>query len=151
MINKLKGKKTEFNSKPYFNGFEGTVEQGENSKQWIIKGVVQGRNIEIPFTGAYVVDGVALEAVCAGLPLVKDYTLAFEMPDMMSAQAKKVELKVINEETVNNTSCFVVTVTNNANANDKTTLWINKSGGCAEKVEQIAPAMGNAKITTIKK
>ena len=113
--------------------------------------VVQGRNIEIPFTGAYVVDGVALEAVCAGLPLVKNYTLAFEMPDMMSAQAKKVELKVINEETVNNTSCFVVTVTNNANANDKTTLWINKSGGCAEKVEQIAPAMGNAKITTIKK
>lgn len=59
LINKLKGKKTEFNLKPYFNGFEGTVEQGENSKQWIIKGVVESigahktRIVEVPISESY--------------------------------------------------------------------------------------------------
>jgi hypothetical protein len=38
---------------------------------------IQGNKMEIQFSGAYVVDGAAMEAVIAGLPLAKGYTLGF--------------------------------------------------------------------------
>jgi hypothetical protein len=72
------------------------------------------------------------------------------MPDLMTGQAKKVELEVKDKEVINEVSCFVVTVSNAANANDKTTLWVNEDTRLTEKMEQIAPAMGNAVITTTK-
>ena len=59
LIAKLKGNKVNFNLKPHFKGFQGTVEQGEHHKQWIIKGVVENigthksRIIEVPITESY--------------------------------------------------------------------------------------------------
>ena len=59
LIKKLKGKKTEFNLKPYFKGFQGIVENGENNKQWIIKGVIEETGtyktkiIEVPISESY--------------------------------------------------------------------------------------------------
>lgn len=38
---KIQGKNPKSNLIPYYNGFGGTVEQGENSSQWLIKGVMK--------------------------------------------------------------------------------------------------------------
>lgn len=59
LIQKLSGKSINFNLKPYFKGFEGTVEQGESNKQWIIKGKIESsgahktRIVEVPITESY--------------------------------------------------------------------------------------------------
>lgn len=111
---------------------------------------VQGNTIEIPFTGAYMVDGAAMDIVIGALPLKESYQLVFEMPDLMTAKAKAMKLEVTGTETVNEADCYVVEVKSVDNANDITTLWINKKTSAIEKIVQIAPAMGNAKITTVK-
>lgn len=59
LVKKLNGKSQSFELKPYFRGFEGTVESGENHKQWIIKGVVENisahktKIIEVPISESY--------------------------------------------------------------------------------------------------
>lgn len=37
----LSGKTSRYKFEPFYNGFKGTIEQGENSSQWLIKGVVE--------------------------------------------------------------------------------------------------------------
>lgn len=111
---------------------------------------IQGNAMEIPFTGAYIVDGAAMDIVIGALPLKEGYQLAFEMPDMMTAKAKTMKLEVTGSEMFNNADCFVVEVKSVENPNDSTTLWVNKKSNQTEKIVQIAPAMGNAKITTVR-
>ena len=59
LVKRLNGKSQTFNLKPYFKGFEGTVEQGDNHKQWIIKGVVENisahktKIVEVPISESY--------------------------------------------------------------------------------------------------
>ncbi|HMQ07585.1 MAG TPA: S9 family peptidase [Saprospiraceae bacterium] len=113
--------------------------------------VIQGNNIDIQFKGAYILDGAALEVIAAGLPLVTGYQLGFEMPDLMTAQAKTMLLEVKGTDTVNGSDCFVIHVNSVTNPTDKMTIWLNKQTLQTEKIEQIAPAMGNAKITTVRK
>ncbi|SCY65224.1 S9 family peptidase [Flavobacterium caeni] len=110
-----------------------------------------GQQMEVPFTGAYLSDGAGLDMIVAGLPLAKDYSLAFEMPDVMTGKAKQVTLKVVGNEKINNIDCFKCEIVSNDNANDITTLWINPSSKMAEKMIQVLPAMGNAKLTIDKK
>jgi dipeptidyl aminopeptidase/acylaminoacyl peptidase len=110
-----------------------------------------GKKTDVPFTGGYLSDGAGLDMLIAGLPLKKDYSLAFEMPDMMSGKAKQVTLKVIGNEMINNADCFKCEITSNDNANDITTLWINPQSKMAERIIQVLPSMGNAKITIDKK
>lgn len=112
---------------------------------------MQGKKTDIPFTGGYLSDGAGMDMLIAGLPLKKDYSLAFEMPDMMSGKAKQVTLKVLGNEMINNTDCFKCEIVSNDNANDITTLWINPTSKMAERIIQVLPALGNAKITIDKK
>ena len=110
---------------------------------------MQGRTMEIPFTGAYVSDGAGLDMVIAGLPLKENYTLAFEMPDLMTAKAKKVNLKVLGEEVINTKKCTKVQIL--GEGNDEILLWINLETKSAEQMIFIVPALGNAKMTWVKK
>lgn len=112
---------------------------------------MKGTKMEVPFSGAYISDGAGFDAVIASLPLQKDYQLIFEMPDMTSMKAKLVTMKVTGNEKVNAIDCLKVEIKANDNANDCTTLWINPTLKIAEKMTQIVPAMGNAKMTTTKK
>lgn len=41
IISRLNGKSTPTDLVPHYNGFKGTIEQGENSAQWLIKGVLK--------------------------------------------------------------------------------------------------------------
>ncbi len=110
-----------------------------------------GQQMEVPFTGAYLSDGAGLDMLVGGLPLAKDYSLAFEMPDVMTGKAKQVTLKVVGNETINNVACMKCEIVSNDNANDITTLWINPTSKMAERMVQVVPSMGNAKITIDKK
>jgi len=112
---------------------------------------MMGKKTEIPFTGGYLSDGAGMDMLIAGLPLKKDYSLAFEMPDVMTGKAKQVTLKVVGNEMINNVDCFKCEIVSNDNANDITTLWINPNSKMAEKMVQIVPSLGNAKITIDKK
>lgn len=40
VLNKLDGRHRRVNLTPFYNGFNGVIEQGENPKQWIIKGII---------------------------------------------------------------------------------------------------------------
>ena len=42
---KLDGKVFATVLKPHYNGFKGTIEQGENSQQWIIKGLIERKGV----------------------------------------------------------------------------------------------------------
>lgn len=60
IINKLNGENIPSSwLKPYYDGFKGTIEQGENSKQWIFKGVFKKINstkleiTEVPIGESY--------------------------------------------------------------------------------------------------
>lgn len=110
-----------------------------------------GQQMDVSFSGAYLSDGAGLDMLVGGLPLAPDYSLAFEMPDVMTGKAKQVTLKVVGNETVNNVSCMKCEIVSNDNANDITTLWINPTSKMAERMVQIVPSMGNAKITIDKK
>jgi len=112
---------------------------------------MQGKKMEIPFTGAYISDGAGLDYIVAGLPLKTGYSVAFEMPDMTSGKAKQVTLKVIGTEKFNNVDCLKTEIISNDNANDITTLWINPATKMAEQTVQVVPALGNAKLTIVKK
>lgn len=110
---------------------------------------VQGTEVKIPFESAYVSDGAGMDLVIAGLPLASDYTVSFEVPDVMSAKAKQVTLTVEGTEEVNGVTCTKVVLT--AEANDTMTFWINPAAKLAEKMEYVIPALGNAKMTIVKK
>ena len=112
---------------------------------------MQGKKMEVPFTGAYLSDGAGMDMLVAGLPLQKDYALTFEVPDMTTGKAKQVTLKVVGNEMINNVDCMKCEIVSNENANDMTTLWINPTSKMAEKTIQVVPALGNAKITITKK
>lgn len=111
---------------------------------------IQGNAMEIPFKGAYIVDGAAMDIVISALPLKEGYQFGFEMPDLMTAKAKAMKLEVTGSELLNDSECYIVEIKAIDNPNDKTTLWVNKKSQQTEKIVQIAPAMGNAKITTVK-
>lgn len=112
---------------------------------------MQGKNTEILMKGAYMNDGPGIDYLVAGLPLKRDYTVSFEMPDIMSMKSKQVMLKVTGEEEVNKVKCLKVELVSEENANDTTVLWINPSTKMAERMVQVIPGMGNAKMTIIKK
>lgn len=45
LMSKLQGKNSRYKFEPYFVGFNGVVEQGENSAQWLIKGVIKRKGV----------------------------------------------------------------------------------------------------------
>jgi len=112
---------------------------------------VQDKNMEITYEGAFMSDGAGVDHVIAGLPLEEGYELSYNSADMQTMQSKQVKLMVEGKEKVNDTECWKVVVTAVENENDRSTMWINPTDNCAEKVEQIVPAMGNATVTSMRK
>ncbi|MBP7173809.1 MAG: S9 family peptidase [Cloacibacterium sp.] len=112
---------------------------------------MMGKKMEIPFKGAYMVDGPGYDAIIAGLPLSKGYSFSFQTADVMSMKAKSNTLTVIGEEEMNGAKYQKVEVVNNDNAAEKQTLWINPTTKKADKIVSVIPAMGNAVMTMTRK
>ncbi len=110
-----------------------------------------GKNFSLPVQGAFITDGPGLDYLIAGLPLQTGYTLTVEMPDLTMLKNKTVTVSVVGQESVQGIPCTRVHITNEENEADQIQLWINAERGYAEKMIQTLPAMGNARLTIVKK
>ncbi len=106
-----------------------------------------GNASEVSFSEVLIVDGPGSDLVFAGLPLAQGYQLVFETIDQLTMQAKKVTLTYIGEEVLNDTKYIKVETVANADANEKTTYWINPATKKADKMVSVIPAFGNAVLT----
>ena len=110
-----------------------------------------GNTMDLTMNGAYINDGPGMDLLVAGLPLAEGYSLLFEMPDLATAKPKQMQLKVTGTDVINNKKYWLVDVVATDNVADKQTLWISTDTRDAFKMIQVIPAMGNAKITIMKK
>lgn len=112
---------------------------------------MMGKKMEIPYTGAFMVDGAGQDMLIAGLPLAKGYALGFQTADVMTMKAKSNTLTFVGEEEMNGVKYQKVEVVNNDNAAEKQTYWINPTTKKADKITSVIPAMGNAVMTVVRK
>jgi len=112
---------------------------------------MQGKKMEIEFTGAILHDGPGVDQIIARWPLKDGFSLVAEVPDMTTMKAKQVKISVTGKETVKTDECMKVEMVSTDNANDKTTFWINPKTQSADKIVSVMPAMGNAVMTIEKK
>lgn len=111
----------------------------------------QGKTMEITYEGAFMSDGAGADHLMSGLPLEEGYTISYVTADMSKMQAKQVKLSVTGKEEINGKKCWKVEVQAVEDEADKSIMWINTEDHCAEKVEQVLPAMGGATITSTRK
>jgi len=104
---------------------------------------MMGKTTENDTSGAFLTDGAGLDLLIARLPLTKDYTLVYNTFDLMTQKMKTMKLEVLSEEE----GIWKIRILNNANENDSTVLLIDQGKGMATSLEQVLPAMGNAKLT----
>ncbi len=102
-----------------------------------------GKNMEIAFDKAFLIDGPSMDVTLAHFPLKDGFTLNCLMPDMMTMKNKTISIKYIGLEN----NLHKVEAVSQENENDKTTFWIDTTLKMARKMEVIMPAMGNAILT----
>ncbi len=108
---------------------------------------VSGNTSEVNFNEVLIIDGPGSDLVFAGLPLADGYKLSFETIDQMTLQAKKATLSYLGEEELNGTKYLKVETVADADANEKTTYWLNPTTKKADKMISVIPAFGNATMT----
>lgn len=112
---------------------------------------IQDKKVDIPMTGAYIVDGPGLDNIIGKWPLKDGFSIVVETPDIAAMRARQVKISVTGKEPMDPYECWVVEMAAIENANEKTTFWIDMKSGTAVKIVQTTPAMGNATMTTLKK
>lgn len=112
---------------------------------------MQGKKMEMVFTGAVLQDGPGVDQIIARWPLKEGFSLVVEVPDMTTMKAKQVKISVTGKETIKTDECVKVEMVGTDNASDKTTFWINPKTLSADKMVSMIPAMGNAVMTVEKK
>ncbi|MGY6560996.1 MAG: alpha/beta hydrolase family protein [Luteibaculaceae bacterium] len=108
---------------------------------------MMGQNMTLNTDAAYLTDGAGYDLMLAGLAAHPE--LVFLMPDLGSMKTKQVTYTTATEEREGKTY-KTITVVNNDNEADKTTVWLNKEDGSFVKMVQVLPTMGNAKFTMTK-
>jgi len=112
---------------------------------------MQGKKMEMEFTGAILHDGSGVDQIIARWPLKDGFSLVVEVPDITTMKAKQVKISVTGKETIKTDECVKVEMVSAENASDKTTFWINPKTLSADKMVSVMPAMGNAVMTIEKK
>ncbi|MEO7263728.1 MAG: prolyl oligopeptidase family serine peptidase, partial [Ferruginibacter sp.] len=97
--------------------------------------------------GIAFLDGAGSDMIIARFPLTPGYSTAFYVADGQVQKLKKIILKVTGNEMVNGINTTVVSLVNDDNANETTTLYIDPAKKMAIKLEQVLPAMMNARLT----
>ncbi|MDY7394819.1 S9 family peptidase [Aureibaculum sp. 2210JD6-5] len=103
---------------------------------------MMGKTSELPLDGAFLTNGAGYDLLVARLPLAEGYETSFYNLDMMSQKLKTMKLKVDGKE--NNQ--WKVSIYNVENEKELTTMLIDIDKKMASQIEQVLPAMGNAKI-----
>jgi len=110
-----------------------------------------GQAMEIPYEGALLSPAAGFEQIVSGLPLKEGYELVVMMDDMATMKAKQYKMHVAGTESLNGNDYWKVDLVATENESEKTMLWINKETNMTDRIEQVAPAMGNAIIVTTRK
>jgi hypothetical protein len=110
-----------------------------------------GNVIEMFMEGAYIVDGAGYDYIIAGLPLKEGYTLSYQVPDMISAKTKQINLRVVGQEKIGEIQTWKVEMVNAENEAEIVTMWIDPNAKESIKTVQVLPAMGNGVMTILKK
>ncbi|QCX40624.1 S9 family peptidase [Aureibaculum algae] len=105
---------------------------------------MMGKTKDMPVEGAYLTNGAGYDMLVARLPLADGYETSFYSLDVMSQKLNTMKLEVTGKE--NNQ--WKVVISNVENDKDSTTMLIDVDKKAASQIEQVVPAMGNAKITT---
>jgi len=105
---------------------------------------MMGKTKEMPFDGAYLTNGAGYDLLVARLPLAEGYKTSFYSLDAMTQKLKIMKLEVTGKE--NNQ--WKVNISNVENEKELTTMTVDINKKMASKIEQVIPAMGNAKITS---
>lgn len=105
---------------------------------------MMGKTTELPIDGAFLTNGAGYDLLLARLPLAEGYETSFYNLDMMSQKLKTMKLKVVGKEN----NLWKVTIFNAENEKELTTMLIDANKKMANQIEQVIPAMGNAKIKT---
>ena len=108
---------------------------------------MMGKAKEIPLEGAHLTSGAGFDQLIARLPLSEGYQTSFYSLDVMAQKIKTMKLEVLAKE--NNQ--WKLKIYNVEDEKELTTMLINVENKMASQIEQIMPAMGNAKITTVLK
>ena len=108
---------------------------------------MMGKTKEIPLDGAYLTNGAGFDLLIARLPLSEGYQTSFYSLDVMTQKIKTMKLEVLGKEN----NHWKLNIVNSENEKELTTMLIDADKKVASKLEQVVPAMGNAKITSILK
>jgi len=124
------------------------VSQGGQTVEMIISDnkistTMMGKTTDNDISGAFLSDGAGLDLLIARLPLTKDYTLVYTTYDFMTQKMKTMKLNVLGKEG----DLWKIKILNNANEKDSAVLLVDQEKGMATSLEQVLPAMGNAKLT----
>ncbi|RPD94593.1 S9 family peptidase [Aureibaculum marinum] len=105
---------------------------------------MMGKTKEYTLDGAFLTNGAGYDYLVARLPLVEGYSTYFYSLDVMSQKLNTMKLTVKGKES----NQWEVAIFNVENEKELTTMLIDTDKKAASKIEQVVPAMGNAKITT---
>ncbi len=105
---------------------------------------MMGKTKELPLEGAHVTNGAGYDFLIARLPLAEGYQTSFYSLDVMSQKLKVMKLEVLGKED----GKWNVKIVNVENEKELTTMLIDVNKKMASQLEQVVPAMGNAKIMT---
>jgi dienelactone hydrolase len=110
--------------------------------------VVEGDKTQsIPYQGALLSDGPGRDAVLASLSSSLDQPIAALVTDITSQKLGASRIAMEEPEKIDGVACVKLSVTNLENPKQKTMLWLNAQSRRVERVEQVVPALGNAKLT----
>ncbi|MCF6296469.1 MAG: S9 family peptidase [Flavobacteriaceae bacterium] len=103
---------------------------------------MMGKTKDFPVDSALLTSGAGYDMLIARFPLTEGYTTSFYNLDVMTQKLKIMKLEVVGKEEGN----WKVKIVNVENEKEETILMIDGSKKMATYLEQVVPAMGNAKI-----
>lgn len=110
----------------------------------------QKKPMAIKLERPIVVDGAGADLVLARVPFKEGEIATMETVDVMTAQIKKYEVKLVGTEKITvpagSFDTYIISM-NQIDGGEKSTFWISAADKKMIKTEAILPQMGNAKMT----
>lgn len=126
---------------------QGNVQMQANYSDSTISIDVAGNSMNLEFEGALLCDGPGRDLIVAAMQLEEGPEVVVSSPDLMSQKVNRAILKLEGTEELNGKNCLKISVTDVENQAAKSLYWIDVETRQPLKVEQILPALGNAKFT----
>jgi len=111
---------------------------------------MMGKDMPLECEGKMVCDGAGFDILLGNMGLKKGDKMTYHIVDVQTMKAKKVTAEHKGTATYMDKPHQQITVTGSENENDVTSYYYNDKNE-AVKIEAVMPAMGNAKMTIVRK